>query len=70
MNVSELLISQVVTQFFILVVQIVLMLVFVLFVFKVSMYDINTAEYIYIYIYIAGIFPFFCLFLVVILNRC
>ena len=60
MNVSELLISQVVTQFFILVVQIVLMLVFVLFVFKVSMYDINIVEN--IYIYIAGIFPFFVYF--------
>ena len=37
-NVSEVLISQVLTQSFILVVQIVLMLVFVLFVFKVSIY--------------------------------
>ena len=39
-NVTEIIISQVITQFFILVVQILLMLVFVLWVFKVCMYVI------------------------------
>ena len=34
-NVAEIIISQVVTQFFILLVQIILMLVFVLWIFKV-----------------------------------
>ena len=35
-NVAEIIISQVVTQFFILLVQIILMLVFVLWVFQVG----------------------------------
>ena len=40
-NVTEIIISQVVTQFFILLVQIVLMLVFVLWVFEVHVCILN-----------------------------